>query len=170
MTRSHKTIVLLLVVGMGVYGCAKTPPGSTGTGKSSSQDAKAQRLEEDYRTASAAREEYRKKLIAAEEKQAQLQKQLDQERASAVTERDTLKAEIKLRLTERDTYQTQYDGFRKGLKDLLAQAENTLPNPNLPNTPTIPAIPTSSPTPTPALVGSQPAPSSSSTTGSTLSY
>jgi hypothetical protein len=166
MTRSHKTIVFLMVVGMGVYGCAKSP-GNAGTGKNSSQEAKAHRWEEDYRAAAAARDDYRQKLIAAEERQTQLLRQLDQERIAATNERDTLKAEIRLRLAERDSLQTQYDGFRKGLKDLLAQAETTLANPNLPNIPTIPVPPTS--TAAPALIGSQPSLSPTAPTVSTLS-
>ncbi len=166
MTRSQKIVVFLLVVGLGIYGCAKNPTGNGETGKNSSQEAKAQRWEEDFRAAAAARDQYRQKLIAAEEKQSQLQKQLDSERAAAITEREALKAEVKAHLAERDTLQTQYEGFRKNLKDLLAQAETTLTNPNLPNIPTIPTIPLS-PTPTPALVGSQANPSA--TTGPTLS-
>lgn len=163
MTRSQKIIAFLLVAGIGIYGCAKNPTGNAETGRSSSQEAKAQRWEEDFRAAAAARDQYRQKLLAAEEKQTQLQKLLDQERAAATAERDTLKAEIKFRLSERDTVQTQYDGFRKSLKDLLAQAENTQSNPNIPTIPTIPV----SPSPTPALIGSQPVPST--TTGSALS-
>jgi hypothetical protein len=166
MTRSHKIIVLLVVVGIGMYGCAKHANDSAKSDRNSSVEAKAQRWEEDFRAAAAARDQYRQKLLAAEEKQTELQKQLDHERAAAATERDTLKTEIKIRLMERDTVQSQYDGFRKGLKDLLAQAESAQANPTVPTTPTIPTIPVA-PSPTPALVGSQPIPSS--TTGSALS-
>jgi hypothetical protein len=165
MNRSHKIIIFLLVVGMGIYGCAKNPTGNARSEGSTSPEAKAQRWEEDFRAAAAARDQYRQKLLAAEEKQAQLQKQLDEERASATTERDSLKAEIKIRLAERDTLQSQYDGFRKSLRDLLAQAE-TLANPNVPSIPTIPLAPTS---PTPALVGSQATPSTTTTPGTALS-
>jgi hypothetical protein len=169
MNRTNKTIFFLLVVGIGIYGCAKTPNGNARSDSGSSPEAKAQRWEEDFRAAAAARDQYRQKLFGAEEKQAQLQKQLEQERLAAATERDNLKAELKTRTTERDTLQTQYDGFRKSLKELLTQAETTL-NQNNPSIPTIPA-PTPSTTTIPALIGSQPVlptPSTPITTGSAL--
>jgi hypothetical protein len=165
MNRSHKIVAFLLVVGFGIYGCAKNPTGNASSGGGTSSEAKAQRWEEDFRAAAAARDQYRQKLLAAEEKQAQLQKLLDHERITAAAERDSLKAELKIRSNERDTLQSQYDGFRKGIKDLLAQAE-TLANPNIPSIPTIPPPTTS---PTPALVGSQPSTTSSTTPGSVLS-
>jgi hypothetical protein len=172
MTRVQKIVVYVLVLSAGLYGCAKNPSGS-GSGSSernSSSEARLHRAEEDLKTAAAARDQYRQKLLAAEERQTQLQKQLDQERAAAATERDALKDEVKLHLTERDTVQSQYDGFRKGLRDLLAQAEGTL-TPPVPNIPTIPAPPTTPPTAaspiTPAVIGTQSVPSNP--TGSTLS-
>lgn len=136
MTRSHKIIGFLIVAGLGVYGCAKVPSAqSTGSDKHPSLQAKAQRLEEDYRSVAAARDQFRQKLQAAEERQSQLQRQLDQAQADAATERETLKAEIKARTTERDIVAVQYDGFRKSLKDLIGQAENSLGNPTLPTAP-----------------------------------
>jgi hypothetical protein len=170
MTRSNKTIFFLLVVGMGIYGCAKTPNGNARSESNSSPEAKAQRWEEDFKAAASARDQYRQKLLAAEEKNTHLQKQLDQERTIAANERDALRAELKIRSTERDFLQTQYDGFRKNIKELLTQAEVSL-NPNVPSIPTIPVPPTST-TITPALIGSQPAasaPSKPTTTGTALS-
>jgi hypothetical protein len=168
MTRMNKTIFFLLVVGVAFYGCAKTPSGNARSDSNSSQEAKAQRWEEDFRAAAAARDQYRQKLLASEEKQAQLQRQLDQERTIAANERETLKAELKTRLTERDSLQTQYDGFRKNLRELINQAEVSLNT----NVPSIPMIPT--PTTTfsqPAFLGTQPVPSVPpipTTTGSAL--
>jgi hypothetical protein len=120
MTRSHKILGFLFVVVVGAYGCARVPVGSGGTEKSTSLEAKAQRLEQDFRAAAAARDQFKQKLLAAEEEQTRLQRQLDQERA-----------EVKARIAERDTIATQYDGFRKSLKELIAQAESTLANPSL---------------------------------------
>ena len=102
MTRSHKILGFLIVLVFGVYGCATGPAGS-GSEKNSSLESKVQRLEEDFRAAASARDQFKQKLLAAEERQSQLQKQLDQDRAAAGTERDTLKAEVKARTTERDT-------------------------------------------------------------------
>jgi peptidoglycan hydrolase CwlO-like protein len=165
MMRSQKIIVFSLVVIVGIYGCAKNPAPSTDSGKTSSQEAKAKRWEEDFRAAAAARDDLRQKLVASEEKQAQLVRQLERERATAANERDALKAELKLRLAERDSLQNHFDGLRKGLKDLLAQSESAPTSPNLPAAPTAPSSPSTAPSP--ALIGSQAAPSSP--TGSTLS-
>lgn len=156
MTRSHKIIGFLIVTGLGLYGCGKVPTAeSTGSDKHPNLQAKAQRLEEDYRAVAASRDQYRQKLLAAEERQSQLQRQLDQAQADAAAERESLKAEIRSRTTERDTVATQYDGFRKSLRELIAQAEGTLANPTIPPIPSIPAAAA------PALVGSQPAESGS---------
>jgi seryl-tRNA synthetase len=116
MARSRKILGFLLVTLFGAYGCAKGPPDRTE--KSTTPEAKVQRLEDDYRSVLAAREQLRHKLNAAEERQAQLQKQFDQER-------EALKAEVKSRTAERDSVAFQYDGFRKSLKELIAQAETT---------------------------------------------
>lgn len=148
MSRSHKIIGFLIVAGLGIYGCARVPTAeNTGSDKNPSLQAKAQRLEEDYRAVAASRDQFRQKLQAAEERQSQLQRQLDEARAAAAAEREALKAEIKSRTTERDTVVVQYEAFRKNLKELLAQAEGTLASPPLPTITTSPA---------PALVGSQP--------------
>ncbi len=173
MTRAPHVLMAMIVVGIGLYGCARNPSDSGNSGNSSttsSQQAKAKRWEEDFHAAASARDQYRQKLLAAEEKQAELQRQLEQERLAAATEREALKAELKIRQSERDNLQTQYDGFRKNLRDLLAQAETAIANPNPPAIPTIPTIPTVpaapvAPTPTaPALIGSQPLPAIGGTT------
>lgn len=122
MARSHKILGFLFVTIVGVYGCAKAPSGPTQ--KDSSPEARMHRLEEEARAAIAARDQFRQKLIAVEERQAQLQKQLDAERSA-------LKAELKARTSERDSITNQYDGFRRSLKELIAQAEGTLPAPSL---------------------------------------
>lgn len=124
MTRSHKLVGFVTVVLFGVYGCAKGP--GDATEKNTSPTAKVQRLEEDLRATSAARDQFRQKLLAAEEQQKQLQKQLDADRAK-----------LKSRTSERDTIATQYEGFRKNLKDLINQAEGTLGTPSLATPPQV---------------------------------
>jgi len=121
MNRATKIIGFVLVTLFGVYGCAKGP--GDGTEKGSAPATRSQRLEEDLRAASAARDQLRQKLVAAEERQTLLQKQYETERAA-------LKAELKARTTERDSVATQYDGFRKNLKELIGQAEGALANPS----------------------------------------
>jgi septal ring factor EnvC (AmiA/AmiB activator) len=135
MSRSTKVLGFLLVTMLGVYGCAKGP-GNTGSGESQTS-AKIQKLEEEQRAALAARDHFRQKLATVEAEQARLQKELDQTRAAAAAERDVLKAEVKARTGERDALITQYEAFRKTLKDLLGNAETSVGKLNLPTiTPT----------------------------------
>jgi hypothetical protein len=117
MTRLEKVIGFVIVLAAGVWGCAKAP--TAGTGKNTSLEAKAQRLEEDYRAAAAARDQFRQKLLATEEKLA-----VAESRAKQLTsERDTLKTDLQ-------TMTGHYDTFRTNLKALIGQAENALANPS----------------------------------------
>lgn len=127
MNRTQKVFGFLFVVLFGVYGCAKAPVGADAGGKSAT-DAKVQRLEEDFRTAAAARDAFRQKLSQSEERQTTLQRQL----AAATVERDTLKADVKAKAAERDALQAHYDTFRKNIKDLIGQAESSLGTPVAP--------------------------------------
>ena len=52
--------------------------------------------------------------------------------ATAATERDALKAEVKARTGERDTLQSQYDTFRKTLREMLGTADTAVGKLNLP--------------------------------------
>ena len=118
MTRSEKVIGFLLVLAAGVWGCAKAPE-TAGAGKNTSLEAKAQRLEEDYRAAAAARDQFRQKLQATEEKLAAAETRAKQ----LATERDTLKTDLQ-------TMTGHYESFRTNLKALIGQAESALANPN----------------------------------------
>jgi len=150
MNRSHKALGFVLVMLVGAWGCSKVPT-ATQEEKNPSLEAKAKRLEEDFRAATAARDQFRQKLVAAEEKAAaaenranQLQAQFEESRsafAATSTERDTLKADLKARTTERDNLSIQYESFRKNIKSLLGQAENTLNAPAGSTNPTSPASP-----------------------------
>jgi hypothetical protein len=128
MPRSSKVLGFLLVTLLGLYGCAKGPAGASGDG--SATPAKVQKLEEDYRAAVAARDQFRQKLTAAEEQharaQAQLQKELDETRATAATEKEALKNEVKARTSERDAVNGQFETFRKNLKELLGSADSAV--------------------------------------------
>jgi hypothetical protein len=134
MPRSLKILGFVLVTFLGAYGCAKGP-GSAATDKSNTT-AQTQKLEEDYRAAIAARDQFRLKLTAAEEQHAKAQKdlemQLEQTRATAAVEKEALKGEVKARTGERDSLQIQYEAFRKNLKDLIGNADNAVGALNLP--------------------------------------
>jgi hypothetical protein len=131
MTRSHKVLGFLLVALLGIYGCAKSP----GVGDPAASEAKVQRLEEDFRAAASARDNFRAQLVQAQERQTQLQRQLDQATAAAAAERtqkEAARADLRARTAERDSLQTQYDGFRRTLRDLIGQADAALANPSAP--------------------------------------
>ncbi len=118
---AHPMWVVVIAALLGIYGCAQGP------GNPTSLEGKIQRLEEEMRAVHAAREQLRQKLLAAEEQQAQLHRQLQQWQAQAAAERDALQAELRQRTAERDAVTAHYDKFRRDLKELLLQAEATLP-------------------------------------------
>ena len=124
MPRSYKIIGFILVTLLGVYGCAKGP-GSTSK-DSNSNSAKVQRLEDDFRAAVAARDQFRTQLAATAEQHAKVQKELERTRAAAAAERTALKGEVKARTAERDALQVQYETFRKNLKELLGHADSAV--------------------------------------------
>ncbi len=135
MARSHKIFGFLFVTFLGAYGCAKGPTAPT---ESSTAAAKMQKLEDDHRTAIASRDQMRLRLATVEDQSAKtkkdLEQQLEQTRTASATERDALKAEVKVRTGERDALQMQYEGFRKTLRDMLGSADTAVGKMNLPLT------------------------------------
>jgi len=115
MSRAHKALAILVVSTLGLWGCAKGP-GSSSSERIKALEAKVSRLEGDVKLGETAREQLRKKLATAEDQLNKLQK-----------EREELEKTLTVRTTERDTLQTQYDGFRKNLRELLGTAETTAP-------------------------------------------
>jgi uncharacterized protein (DUF3084 family) len=127
MPRQLKAIGFILVLLLGVYGCAKGP-GSASVADHENSGAKVKKLEDDYRAAVAARDQFRQKLVYAEDQQAKTQKELERTRAQA----NSLQGEVKTRTAERDALQVQYETFRKNLKDLLGTADAAVGALNLP--------------------------------------
>lgn len=150
MTRSHKVLGFLFVALLGIYGCARGPA-SAEAGTNASLQAKVQRLEDDFRAAAAARDSFRQKLVTAEERQANLQKQLDEVKATASAERDALKNEVKTRTAERDALQTQFTSFLKAIKEHVDRAETAIGNPAAPTQPAAPVLVGTNPTPPPTI-------------------
>lgn len=132
MARHYKALGFLLVVTLGLYGCAKGPGGSTPTEGNTAATAKVQRLEEDYRAAVAARDHFRQKLATAEEQQSRAQRELEEAKVAAASEREALKGEVKARAGERDAVNAQFETFRKNLKDLIGTADSAVGALNLP--------------------------------------
>ena len=117
MTRTVKILLVLGLTVFGVWGCSK---GSTGsTADKSHNEAKVAKLEDELKSTAAARDTFRTKLAAIEE-------QLRTETARGVAlqnERDVGLANWKAKSLERDQVQTQFDSFRKNIKELLGQTE-----------------------------------------------
>lgn len=130
MARHYKALGFVFVVMLGLYGCAKGPGGSAGTEAASA--ARVQRLEEDYRAAVAARDQFRQKLTAAEEQQAKAKRELEQAKVVAAAEREALRGEVKARTGERDALNAQFETFRKNLKELIGTADTAVGALNLP--------------------------------------
>jgi chromosome segregation ATPase len=124
MIRVKKALVVAVVAALGLWGCARGPAGN---GNASGEKAKAleqkvSKLEEDFRVAATARDQARQRLTALEEQRAQLEKEMTRLKG-AVKERDDLRQQVAVRTTERDALQSQYDQFRKAIRDLVGQAE-----------------------------------------------
>ena len=117
MTRTVKILLVLGLTVFGVWGCSK---GSTGsTADKSNNEAKVAKLEDELKSTASARDTFRAKLAAMEE-------QLNTETARGVAlqnERDVGLANLKAKSLERDQVQTQFDSFRKNIKELLGQTE-----------------------------------------------
>jgi uncharacterized coiled-coil DUF342 family protein len=138
MSSANKALFLVLVVAsLGLWGCTQTPGGSSGSARIRDLEARNAKLEEDYQAAIQARDQTRKKLAAVEEKSNQQAKQLVQLQ-SITQERDELKQLVNQRSTERDTIQNQFEQFRKGIRNLLGQAEASVATP--PATPVTSAV------------------------------
>jgi len=119
MSNYQKVIAFGVVLIVGIWGCSESP--SRSAEKIKALEAKVSRLEEDFRSASASRDQFRKKLAEMEQEQAQLKQ-----------ERDELQSTIKTRTAERDEITGHFDQFRKNLKELIGKTEAALAKPEKP--------------------------------------
>ena len=119
MSNYQKVIGVGVVLIIGIWGCSESP--SRSAEKIKTLEAKVNRLEEDFRSASATRDQFRKKLAEMEQEQAQLKQ-----------ERDELQLTLKMRTTERDSITVQFDQFRTNLKELIGKTEAALAKPEKP--------------------------------------
>jgi septal ring factor EnvC (AmiA/AmiB activator) len=127
MRRFPQSLAVCALAIFGLWGCARGPAASS---DSKSTEEKIAKLEDELRLTIASRDQYRKRLNAGEEALTQTRQELKQEAdklAKATKEQEELMTSLKQRTTERDTLQTQFDGFRKGLRDLLTQSETAVP-------------------------------------------
>lgn len=124
MTRVDKLFALTLLASLGAWGCSQGPSGHpAGAQQIRSLEARLAKLEEDFRTAAASRDQLRHRLAASEEQRSKLEK-----------DKEDLKVQVGTRTTERDHLQGQYEQFRKGIRELLGQAEAAAASPSQPVT------------------------------------
>ncbi len=139
MRRWNLYFALTLTLLVGAWGCSRNTNAPTGlTERIQSLEAKTVRLEEDFRSASIQRDQFRKKLAVEEEARALLQTEVERLNG-VVRDYNEIKTQLAQRTTERDQLITQYDVFRKNLRDMLGQADLTL---NALKQPTAPVIST----------------------------
>ena len=66
MSQFQKAMLVLLVVMVGIWGCAQGRSGSSSADKIKALESKVNRLEEDFRAAATARDQFRSKVTEAE--------------------------------------------------------------------------------------------------------
>ncbi|HTU90533.1 MAG TPA: hypothetical protein VMF69_10700 [Gemmataceae bacterium] len=132
MTRDGKALSVMLVVFLGLWGCARGPVGpSTQAERIRSLETKCSKLEDDYRSVANVRDQARKQVTALEAERAKLQKELADKQA-LLKERDSLRQQVSVRTNERDNLKLRCDRMKKGLQELLGQDDALLPVPTAP--------------------------------------
>ena len=135
MNRVSKPLVVLFVAAVGVWGCSQANPGQSAAqaDQIKALQAKCLKLEDDYKSAAAARDQARKRVATLEEERAavdeqvaQLQKDVEAGKLVA-KERDELRQQMDQRTGERDQLQTRCDKLKKGLQTLLGQDDAMVP-------------------------------------------
>ena len=120
MSRAACVFAIVLAGVVPIWGCSQSSPVAGTT----ALEARILKLERDFRTVEVARDaavaratDYESRLKAEAARSAAIQR-----------ERDELAAALKTRVAQGEVVQTQLDGLKKGLKDLLGTMESaTLP-------------------------------------------
>jgi|SRR5665213_2125293 len=145
MNRTGKSLMVLLVAAVGLWGCSQGPNQSAAQAERiKALESKCAKLEDDYKAAAAARDQARKKVSTLEEERAQIDEQTtamqkEIEAGKLVgKERDSLRQQMEVRTGERDMLQTRCEKMKKGLQTLLGQDDAV----STPAQPTVPAAAT----------------------------
>ena len=106
----------VIALGLGLAGCADGPNSRAALiERVKLLEEKNARIENEMRAMAESRDQARQQLHKAEEHIQKLQ--------LVVKERDDLRLQIKLRVSERDQLNGQYEQFRNHLKELVGQAD-----------------------------------------------
>ena len=151
MTRTLKFLTVVLVAGLGVWGCAQGPGGEkSGTDRKLRElEIRCARLEEDYRVAAAAKEQARQKCADLEREQAELRKaqeelQKEVEEARAVKqERDQLLQQLEQQKNEIKSLLERRDKIRAAMLRVQEEIDSMTPGTTTPTTGSAPVISTS---------------------------
>jgi chromosome segregation ATPase len=157
MNNFHKALVVASLCVVGLWGCAQGQPGvAVGSAERlKALEAKTAKLEDDFRAIASVRDQLRKKLAAAEDREQELRQKLavaeeserklrtevDDRLLTVNRDRDDLRNQLTARTAERDSLQGQYDQFRKTIREVLGQAEVSVPGNGHPVTTTETAAP-----------------------------
>jgi chromosome segregation ATPase len=143
MTRGGKVLSVMLVVSLGLWGCARGPGShSAQAERLRSLETKCSKLEDDYRSVASARDQARKQVAALEAERTRLKKDL----ADKDKERNDLRQQVTACTSERDNLQLRCNRMKKGLQDLLGQDDALLPvqTPTTTSSNAAPILPTQS--------------------------
>jgi uncharacterized coiled-coil DUF342 family protein len=128
MSRAGKTLTVVIVAALGIWGCAQGSSGDSAE-RVRQLENECKVAKDDYRAVAGARDRLRQQVADLEAERAQLQKDAEahqalvKEHQALTKERDDLVQQVGARTTERDVANGQLDQVRKGLRNLLGQAE-----------------------------------------------
>src|SRR5262245_29181644 len=155
-----KIAAVVLVVGLGIWGCARKPSERGESDRVRSLEGRCVKLEQDYRTAAQARDKARSDVAALEREAIDrdlLIKERDEARSQAeeakaefdriarqlaqrTNERDLLRRDLNVTTAERDTVMGRYDRLRRGLQEVMAQDDDSQGASAVPAPVTLPII------------------------------
>jgi septal ring factor EnvC (AmiA/AmiB activator) len=137
-----KVAAVVLVVSLGLWGCARRPVAQGSSEKFRELEGRCVKMEQAYRNEAQARARAAKELATLEEEAARLQRELAERQAQLeqktqaaklerehlqkqvahrTSERDNLQQQLAIRISERDAVTGRYENLRKGLQALVIQ-------------------------------------------------
>jgi septal ring factor EnvC (AmiA/AmiB activator) len=143
-------VAIASLASLAILGCSRAPADSSASNdRARALERRCVQLEQDYRTASQARDKVRLELGEAQAQlaqQADSLKELGEQRkrlmqaladgeharkllVQRTTERDNLRSELATRMTEREVLTNRCDKLRRGLQTLLTQDDTGNNNP-----------------------------------------
>lgn len=131
MMSPRMALIGLMLATLGIWGCAKSQSNSAAatSERIKALEARAVKLEDDFRTAAAVRDQLRRKLATSEEQQVKGRADLERQVQGLYRERDEVRQQLQLRTSERDSLASQYDAFRKTIREVLGQADAAISKP-----------------------------------------